>query len=328
MKIKSKRTRAYAIAAAMSLSLIATTHPARATDPQAGDAAAVPPNLNLLLYYNVVIGSGTVTATNGTNSDHTRLAIDANVFRYIHTVDIGGYTAGVDVVLPYETYLGNQKVDGTSLAHKNGFGQPNFGLFFWPINQPKAGNYLLVSGWVSPPISSFSKINNLTAPVLTPANNLLTEEIEIGARTRLLGTQSTPNLALEGWSTTYFYQENSNYASVNLPSAYGPVSEDVTYHEQPTEEMRTYLTYTFKPEIGAFAAIGFLQSFGGKQTLSIAGVPQSLDTGNRTNESQLRFFLTSFLAPSIQASAFVYYDVAAHGGPKQRIVALRLIKIF
>jgi hypothetical protein len=327
--MKSMRNCAYlAVGVLLSLSL-ATTNPARAvSDPQAGNVVAVPPNINLFIYYNDVVGSGTVTTTNGTNLNHTRLALDANVFRYIHTMSIGGYVAGTDVVVPIVSYLGDQKVNGEEVPHKSGFGQPNFGLVFWPINQPKAGNYILLHGWISPPISSFSKITPLTGPELNPANNVLTEDIEIGARTRLFGSQTTPNVAIEGWYDAYFYQNNPNFAAVNLPAPGGFAPADVTFREQPTQELRAYLTYTFEPRIGAFGAVGFYQSFGGKQTLRIAGVPQAIDTGNRTNESQLRFFLTSFVSPSVQAGIYLYYDIAAHGGPEQRVLGLRVVKAF
>jgi hypothetical protein len=216
------------------------------------------------------------------------------------------------------------------VAHRSGFGQPNFGLFLWPVNLPKTGIYYLLSAWLSPPISSFTKINNLTAPTLSSANNTLTETIETGARAPLLGTPTTKNLAIEGFYDLNLFQSNPNYASVYQPipggRRVGPF--DATFRQQPTQELRAYLVYTFDPKVGATTSLGFYQSFGGKQTLKIAHAPQIVDTGNRTNESQLRFYLTSFVTQTVQARLFFYYDVAAYGGPKQRVIGLRFAKAF
>jgi hypothetical protein len=330
-RFKSKYgANAYLAAAMVSLSLVSANPALALTDPQAGDLVALPPNINIFLYYNALGNAGTVTTTNGTNLDHTRLQTDINIFRYVHTVSIGGSVGGAEMLLPYVGYLGEQKVGGAQVAHRSGFGQPNFGLFFWPVNLPKTGTYYLLSGWLSPPISSFTKINNLTAPTLSSANNTLTETIETGARTLLLGTPTTKNLAIEGFYDLSFFQSNPNYASVYQPTPagrrVGPF--DATFRQQPTQELRAYLTYTFDPMIAASTSLGFYQSFGGKQTLKIAHVPQIVDTGNRTNESQLRFYLTSFVTETVQARLFVYYDVAAYGGPKQRVIGLRFAKAF
>ena len=84
----------------------------------------------------------------------------------------------------------------------------------------------------------------------------------------------------------------------------------------------------FAPQVFGFGTLGFYQSFGGKQTLTIPGLSGYIDTGLRTNESQLRFFVSTFVSPTIQASVYAYCDVAAHGGPKQRLVGFRLSTIF
>ncbi len=315
-------------ASAMSLSLAAAM-PARASDPEPNDTVALPPNINLLLYYNIFNGTGTVTTASGEDLNHTRIATNINVLRLIHTVDIAGYTVGAEVELPYAAFLGGQKIGGVGAAHQSGFGQPDLNLFFWPVNNPKTGTYVVLSGWFAPPISSFSKIHDLSIPTLTPANNLMNETIEVGAATTIFGEQSKPNLSVQGWYDGYFYQDNPNYASTYLPTPVGPIGPvDATLREQPTQEFRFYLTYNFAPRIAGFGSIGFLQSFGGKQTLRLAGVPDAVDTGSRTNESQFRFFLSSFISPTIQTSLLFYYDIAAHGGPEQRFVGLRLAKFF
>jgi hypothetical protein len=100
-----------------------------------------------------------------------------------------------------------------------------------------------------------------------------------------------------------------------------------TFREQPTNEFRVYLPYQFIARTHAYIAPGLYQSFGGKQTYKLRN-GEVVDSGVRTNETQLRLILGSFVTPSIQVSLTGDYDVIAHGTPYDRVLEFRIIKFF
>jgi hypothetical protein len=302
----------------------------------------------------------------GPSATHnTRIVANITTARYIHTFTIDGYGAGVQVFLPYAAYLGPQRLGiddlgsvapgllpslgsgRANLTKTSGFAQPSFGAYIFPINNAATGTYAVIAPWIDPPVSSFNKNNNLN-----PNQNVWTYELELGFRTVLAGAPTDQNLAIEVWGEAYVYGDNAHSAFVspaisadNIPASYtlahdyidpalpdtNPVSAastaPATFREQPTEEMRVYLPYEFAPALRAFIAPGFYQSFGGKQTYKIKGIGV-VDSGNRTEESQLRLVAATFVSPTLQVLLSGDYDVAAHGTPFNRTVELRILKFF
>ena len=342
------------LAAAVTIVLAAWVMPARASDPLPGDLITPPVNINIGLFYNYFSDADQYGAVHGgTVKNDTHLSDDVLVGRYIRTFDVAGFNAGVQGYIPFVSFIGNQHVgvadipgiapglpsfgQGRATLNSNtGFDQPNFSAFFYPIDNPSTGTYAVISPWISPPVSSFTKEDALQPGT----QNVWTYELEDGIRTTLLGTPKTQNLSIEVWDTLYFYGHNTNSALVspevtadNIPPIYqafgvrnplqpGSVTP-ATYREQPSNEVRVYLPYTFAPAMGAFVAPGFYQSFGGKATYKINGLG-IVDSGSRTNETQVRLIASTFLSHSLAVMLAGYFDVAAHGGPLNRTVLLRL----
>jgi len=297
---------------------------ALASDPLPGDAIGLPPDINIGLYYNEFVGSGTFAPAHGSNiTSHTKLSIDVNILRYVRTFELGGLTAGAQVVVPYEAFLSPAKVGGASLSTQSGFTQPLLGVFLFPVNDDADGRSVATGAWIFPPVSSFNKNY-----VVNPSNDTTTYELEAGFHQILFGDPKGSNLALEGWDEVYFFSNNKK-------DLYGPVP--ATYREQPSDEVRIYLPYVVNPAVGLFVAPGYFQSFGGKQTealhapaaaLAPFGLTTVEDTGNRTQISELRFAAGMFLSPTLQVMGVGEYDVAGHGGFLTRSLQLRLAKFF
>jgi hypothetical protein len=338
--------------------LLGAGQAALASDPLPGDTIAPPVNVNIGLLYNEYSDAGSFGSIRGADvTKNTRISNDIIVGRYIRTFDIGSLEAGVQVYVPFVQFLGTQElginniptpVHGlpdfgpgkANLSNTSGFAQPNLGVFAFPVNDPATGTYVVVAPWISPPVSSFNK-NNL----LNPAQNAFVYEMEIGARKILFGTPKTANLAIELWGEAYGFADNGNSADVNpevsannIPPIYtffgikNPLqnasSVPATFHEQPSGEFRVYLPYEFLPATDGFFAPGFYQSFGGKQTYTLKTNGAKVDSGNRTDESQLRFILASFISPTTQVMLAGYYDIAAHGQPLNRTFLIRVAKFF
>jgi len=338
--------------------LLGAGHAALASDPLPGDSIAPPVNVNIGLLYNEYSDAGSFGAIRGDNvTKNTRISNDIIVGRYIRTFDIGSLEAGVQVYVPFVQFLGTQELGinnipapeaglpafgsgKANLSNTSGFAQPNLGVFAFPVNDPVTGTYVVLAPWISPPISSFNKNS-----VLNPAQNTFVYEMEIGVRKILFGTPKTANLAVELWGEAYGYADNSHSAAVSpevsansIPPIYSffgiknPLQNQsvaaATFHEQPSGEFRVYVPYEFYPATGAFFAPGFYQSFGGKQTYTLKANGAKVDSGNRTDESQLRFILSSFISPTTQVIFAGYYDVASHGQPLNRTFLIRVAKFF
>jgi hypothetical protein len=356
MSHRGSLSRAWIFMAAFSLSSLGAPA-AFASDPLPGDGIAPPLNINIALFYEEFQDAGTFGATHGANTtEDTHISDEITVLRYVRTFSIGGMEAGLQAYLPLVNFIGTQQLGiqnipspvagfpafgpgKANLSNHSGFAEPSLGAFAFPVNNPATGTYVAIGPWIDPPISSFNKNY-----VLNPAQNVWVVEPEAGFRTILNGTPTTKNLAIEVWGEGYFYGDNNNSEDVspevsanNIPAIYtlfgvhNPLQNQsgvpATFREQPSAELRVYLPYEFAPALGAYFAPGFYQSFGGKQTYKL-GNGTVVDSGNRTNESQLRFILASFLSPTLQVMAIGEYDVAAHGAPLNRNFELRIAKFF
>jgi len=301
----------------------------RASDPLPGDAEAPPSNTNLLLYYNIFTNAGVLEPPHGDGyAKDTRVSMNIQALRYIRTFNIAGMLSGVQVVQPYAIFLGDQ-VRGlpvmppsggpgrVSLTHSNGFLQPSFGAFIFPIAHPATGTYFVTGFWFSPPIGQYNQNANLTI-----TQNLWNGELEAGARTLLFGTPDSQYLGAELWGEGYIYGSNDDatLAGIGLP---GPAR----LSQQPTAEIRFYLPYQFYPATRAKFIPGIYQSFGGKQYYTLPNGSR-IDAGTRTQETQLRFMLSSFLSRHWQILLNGQFDVASHGAPLQRELELRVVAAF
>jgi len=291
---------------------------ALASDPLAGDAIGLPPDINIALYYNQFEATGVFAPAHGSNiSNHTKLDNDVNVFRYVRTFDLAGTTGGAQVVFPIVSFLSGTEVGGGHLTTNSGFAQPLLGVFDYPINDNDIGRSAVVAAWIFPPFSSANK--NYDA---NPSENLTTYEFDAGFHQFLLGDPKGANLALEAWDGVYFYSNNTSWALPGTP--YG-----ATYREQPTDEVRVYFPFDVIPATGLTVAPGFFQSFGGKQTYKVPSLNDAIvDSGNRTNISELRLSASMFLTPTVQVMGIGEYDVAGHGGFLTRSIQFRIFKIF
>jgi hypothetical protein len=367
----SERTgtiRPHLLAAGLALGLSFGAPAAYASDPLPSDAIAPPANVNIALLYNYFTDAGAIGSpgNGGTYSQNTHISTDIVVARYIRTFNVAGLLSGFDVYDEYYGFVGPQRAGigdipsaapsfglpsyGSgygSLSAQSGFGQPNIGVFTFPIDNAATGTYLVLHPWIAPPISSFNKNY-----YLNPAQNTWTYEMEAGLYKTLIGTPSTRNLAISLWGEAYLFSPNHDSAYVtpavyanSIPPIYAfahafvdPLIPDsnplqsstvtpASFHEEPSEEVRVYLPYEFYPATDAVIAPGLYQSFGGKQYYTLSnGV--KVDTGDRTNETQLRLVASSFISPTINITLEGEYDVANRGGPLERAMVLRVAKFF
>jgi hypothetical protein len=365
MLLREKFMNACVFTACVGLALGIAARPAFASDPLPGDDIPPPINVNIGLFYNQFNDAGSSAGvTGGAYSQNTHVSTDILVARYIRTFSLAGTEAGVQGFIPYVNFIGRQEAGisdisapaaglpdygpgRANLSSSSGFGQPNISFFDFIINKPDTGLSLVLAPWLQLPIGDFNKNVDLT-----PAQDSWVYEMEAGLHLPLIGTPSVPNLALELWGEAYAFSGNNNSAYVtpevsanNIPAIYTLVhnfinplvpdsnplaassSTPASFHEQPSEEIHAYLSYEVAPSMGAFISPGFYQSFGGKQTYTLRN-GEKVDSGNRTDETQLRLSVQTFVTPTTQITLMGQYDVAAQGGPLYRTIELRIVHFF
>ncbi|MDD2705491.1 MAG: transporter [Acidocella sp.] len=338
------------------------------SDPYPGEGIAPPANLNIVLVYQRFTDAGSYAQPDGSVYSHnTRISTDAMVVRYIRTFNVGSMVGGVQAVGSYINYLGNQELGtgniaapaglprGTpsygpghaALSANNGFAEPLIGAFLFPYADRQTGTYWVVAPWIGVPLGSYSSESTLNA-----TSNLWTFEMETGFRTTLLGSPTGRNLALELWGEGYVFGTNGDAGSTspavyanNIPSVYdtlntithglvpdsNPLRQASTVsahlHEQPSAELRVYLPYEFFPPTHAVVSPGLFQSFGGKQTYTLSD-GRKVDAGTRTQTTQLRLVVSTFISPHVEVMLAGSYDLVAHGAPLNRGVMLRIGTFF
>ena len=131
-----RRLRAVATSAAVALACAAM--PAHAIDVDAGDYTALPAGTNLgLLYYqhaerDKVYAGGTQVAGGRLNSD-------IGILRYVHFMDIGGFTVDPQILLPFGGLRGSK--DLSALGSGAGVADPIPAATVWLLNQPEQKRY-------------------------------------------------------------------------------------------------------------------------------------------------------------------------------------------
>ncbi len=305
------------------LALLLCVHAALASDPLPGDAVAPPANVNIVLYYNIFTDAGKIEPVRGDGYGHgTHVSLNIEALRYIRTFDIGGMLSGVQVVQPYTAFVGTQTlgirgVGRYPLSHSDGFTQPSLGAFIFPICNPATAANLVAGFWFAPPTGRYDQYDNISL-----TQNLWIGELETGGHVTLLGDAAGRNVALEVWGEGYFFASNGNATLAGLGG-----TAPARLSEQPSGEIRLYLPVQLYGPSRALVVPGFFQSFGGKQVYTL-GSGAKLDAGTRTQESQLRFVLSSYLSPHWQILLDSQYDLAAHGAALNRQLELRVAAIF
>ena len=299
------------------------------SDPLPGEAVAPPANVNILLYYNLFTNAGVLEPVRGSGYAHdTHISLDLQGLRYIRTFNVDGMLSGVQAILPYIGAVGDQVLGEPhlpptfgpgriNLTHSSGFIQPAFGAFIFPISRPATDTYFVTGFWVDPPIGSYNKNANISF-----TQNLWTGELEVGGHQLLFGNKAGRNLSIEAFGEGLFYGSNNDSALV-APG----IDPPARLSEQPSGQIRLYLPYQFfAPTLATFSP-GFYQSVGGKEVYTLADGTK-VDAGSRTEETQLRVILSTYLSRHWQILLNGEYDLVAHGAPLNRNVELRVGLIF
>lgn len=263
------------------------------TDP--GDYTALPPGTDLALMY------GQFTKRDRTYSDGDAasgpFSLDTNIglARYLHYMQVGGYTANVQAIIPFGSVRLNKPVS----VKASGAGDPILGSGIWLINHPEAQQYLVVSAFLSIPAGSYD------------------------------ASRSAVNVGENRWKATFHASyiqplaKNCLFDLTGEATVFGKNNDfsGVRREQDAQFGVQTHLRYVLTPT--SHVGVSYYHDFGAEN--NIAGISQD----DRLNNSSGQLTYANFITPSLQLQAQYGKGVKTRSGPKEaQRINLRVMKAF
>ncbi|AOZ02937.1 hypothetical protein BKK81_27645 [Cupriavidus sp. USMAHM13] len=290
-----RRLRAVTTSAAVALACAAM--PAHAIDVDAGDYTALPAGTNLgLLYYqhaerDKVYAGGTQVAGGRLNSD-------IGILRYVHFMDIGGFTVDPQILLPFGGLRGSK--DLSALGSGAGVADPILAATVWLLNQPEQKRYFGITPFLYVPVGSYDK-----SRALNLGENRWKFALQAGYITPLVG-----RFTLDLVADVTFYGANGQF---------GANSARLT--QDPLFQGQAWLRYAVTDSLDLRGGLSY--AAGGES--KVDGVSRN----DRTNTSKFSIGAAWFPSPTLQLLATYGQDIAVRNGPMEGSrVNLRLLKVF
>lgn len=291
---KSRTCRAAALALPFA---VAATSSAFAVDTQPLDFIPLPPGSNgALTYFNYGHNDGVVIGGTETTGSLETFAITP---RYVHFFDVGGYTADVNILLPYIS-LNDGDIGGFNLGDSSGVGDLSIVGTFWFLNDSENRRHAAVAAYLNVPTGDYDPLK----PLNTGSNR-------VSASLQLGGTFGVaPQWSLDAVADVTVYGDNRN-----SDGSGGILSQD------PTVTAQTWLTYHASDKLNLSAGYGIYG--GGEQQLN------DVSNGFNSKKQQVRLAASYFVTPTVQILGQVNHDFDVDGGFVQDTSALvRIFKMF
>ncbi|VTN08970.1 Protein involved in meta-pathway of phenol degradation [Raoultella terrigena] len=111
--------------------------PAHAVDLNSQDLIPAPAGTDAILGYFTYATRDSFTPTGGDEiKQGTGLDSFVSIFRYVHYMDVGGFTVAPQVLMPYGR-LYNGSLGGARLDSASGLGDPILAAPVWLVNNPQ-----------------------------------------------------------------------------------------------------------------------------------------------------------------------------------------------
>lgn len=279
------------------ISAMAMMGNAHAIDVDAGDYTALPVGTNLgLLYYQHAERDRIYS--HGERVSGGKLTSDVGIARYVRYVNIGGYTATPQILLPFGRLNGSD--DLSALGRSSGVGDPILAATVFLLNDQKNKRYFGVTPYLYLPLGSYNKNRALNL-----GENRWKFAVQAGYTTPL-----SDRVTLDLVGDVMFFGKNADY---------GPGG--ATLKQKPLFSTQAWLRYDVSDTFNLRA--GLSHSFGGESKIN--GAAQEDDT----NTSKFSFGFGWSPAPAWQLIGTVGRDISVRNGPMETSrVNLRLLKAF
>ncbi|MGY2146717.1 transporter [Pseudomonas azotoformans] len=262
-----------------------------AVDVSNGTYRPLPPGTDLVLWYEINTRSsefkpdGQKTLKNGTNLD-----VHISMFRYIHFMEIGGYTVSPQILLPYGKVY-DARIGGRELDDAVGMMDTMVTASIWLINEPGTGpegRFFSVTPILYLPLGSYHKGD---------ATNLGENRYKLETHFNFVQPLWGPtSLDVTGGITVYGDNDEAGDGSQKLK-------------QDPSVSVQAYFSTPLNPT--QTFALGFAAEKGGKQYLDDTYLRQKNDY------KQLRVEFLQRFSQRTSAAISLSRDIDVEGGFKR-----------
>lgn len=277
--------------------LLALAAPAHAIDVDAGDYTALPAGTNLgLLYYQHVARDRIYAGGNQVAGGS--LDSDVGILRYVHFMDIGGFTVDPQFLLPFGKLRATDNL--SALGSASGMGDLILASTVWLVNQPDKQRYFGITPFLFVPTGSYDQDRPL---------NLGEHRWKFALQAGYI-TPIADKITLDLVADVTVFGNNSKY---------GPGS--ATLRQDALLQGQGWLRYHFTERFDVRGGLSY--AFGGET--SVNGVSRD----DRTNTSKFLVGFGWFPAATFQVLGTFGRDISVRNGPMENLRAnLRLLKVF
>lgn len=234
--------------------------------------------------------------------DGTRLDSLIGIFRYVHYMDVGGFTVAPQVLLPYGR-LYDGKLAGTQLSSASGLGDPILTAPVWLVNNSSSGTTFAIVPYLYLPMGNYD-----AGETLNIGENRWKFDLQVGGTQRL-----GENVVMQASFDTTWYGDNDDATS----RSEGTLSQDNSYQAQ------LWLSYIPPQDKTWTFAAGYAKNWGGVQYLN------GTENGSATRSQQVRLQMAKFVQPDLQVQWLVQRDIDVDGGFKTDLnTTVRIMKLF
>jgi hypothetical protein len=287
------------LAAALPL-LTLHSQPARALDLDADDysSGAIPAGTNLaLLYYQHA--QRDKVYSNGAQVAGGDLKSDVGILRLVHFVDIFGFRADPQILLPFGSLKASN--DLSALGSTSGVADLIVTGTVWLLNKPAEGEFFGITPAVWAPIGNYDKNKALNL-----GENRWKYLLQAGYTTPLL----TKDLSLQLAADVTAFGRNNDYGSGGQ-----------TLSQKPLYQFQAWLKYNLSPTFDLRA--GTSHFVGGRT--EVDGVAND----DRTKTTNAKFGIGWSFSPGWNFAALYGRDLSVRNGLKESDrINLRLLKAF
>ena len=282
---------------AFLLVVIGLNRTGQAADARLFDYYQHPAGTNLLEMYSDAYATHHLSLANSGRVGQSELMMQIETMEYVHYFNVNGVGLAPFLCLSYGS-INHVETAGSTVNGSTGWGDPLLGLVIAPIHT--AETTLGMSLGVHAPMGAY-----------TPGKDVNMGQNRWNGYIQTGGMQHIWNgLSAELYVDGTFYADNSQAGTGRQV-----LRQNTSYQMQP------WLRWNFQP--GLAAAIGYSQSWGGRQTLDAA------INGIEAASKQLRFGYVHVLSPDLTYTVLLSHDMVVKGGYQSDTLAeLRFIVSF
>ncbi len=303
-------------AAVALVALVGGLSAARAQEIEPREFVPAPSGTNINIFFYLHGSNTSYYTTTGHKISNSSLDVNLGLERFVHYQNVGNMPAGVQILQLFGSESGG-RVGGSSLGSTFGAANTALSAFIWPYANPALNQYLVVAGFLYPPVGSYDKRQSLNLASSLSGWQGWTGDLQIGWDQGI-----GPNFSYDASLDVRFFGDTTGPIQPTIPLS-------VRNHKNSDLRAQLWLNWAWTRAFST--SIGYEGFFGGE---SYFDNPIQLGGRGHTNtgasrEHRLRAAASMFLSPQFQLLLEGNHDIARGGGFKQQFgLVLRTLYIF